>query len=70
MILMHILDDAKAAGATARALIAAKKVYFGVGGGIDEFLSTLSRAGGNAKHVWQSEGSGVGRVIMEVTKTT
>ena len=48
-------------------LVAAKKVYFGVGGGVDEFVKTLEERGGNAKVVWESEGAGVGRVILEVT---
>ena len=52
------------------ALVASKKVYFGVGGGVDEFLVLLERAGGWARVVWDSdwegEGGGVGRCILEV----
>ena len=68
MIVLHIIDEAEASGVKSRALVAAKKVYFGVGGGSDEFLSVLRQAGGNAKVVWHNEGVGVGRVILEVTK--
>ena len=56
--------------ATARALVAAKRVYFGVGGGVDEFLTVLSRTDGLAKEVWatEGEGAGVGRVVLEVRR--
>ena len=51
-----------------RALIAAKRVYFGVGGGVDEFLRVLGEMGGRGKVVWETgPESGVGRVILEVT---
>ena len=66
--MLGILDGAKEAGCKARALVAAKMVYFGLGGGVDEFLVILRQLGGDAKVVWQSEGAGVGRLILEVTK--
>lgn len=52
------------------ALVAAKKVYFGVGGGIDEFLHVLENMQGLERCVWDSdgEGAGVGRCIIEVTR--
>ena len=51
----------------ARALVAAKRVYFGVGGGVDEFLTVLGHLGGEATVVWETESAaGVGRVILEV----
>ena len=37
--------SAAAQGGKARALVAAKKVYFGVGGGVDEFLAVLRNIG-------------------------
>ena len=53
------------------ALVAAKRVYFGVGGGVDEFLAILAEMGGCARCVWDSSealggGHGVGRCILEV----
>ncbi|MCJ1315448.1 hypothetical protein MMC15_000767 [Xylographa vitiligo] len=53
------------------ALVAAKRVYFGVGGGVDEFLAVLAEMGGSARCVWDSSeadggGHGVGRCILEV----
>ena len=56
-------------GGTAVGLVAAKKVYFGVGGGVDEFLSVLQEKGGEAKVVWESDGPGITRVILEVRAT-
>ena len=49
-----------------QALVAAKKVYFGVGGGVDEFLSCLEVAGGHASVRWDSGNTGVGRVILDI----
>lgn len=52
-----------------RALIAAKKVYFGVGGGVDEFLAVLKSVCGDELHVEQRldvQSEGVGRVVLEV----
>lgn len=49
------------------ALVAAKKIYFGVGGGIDEFLQVLDEMDGQGRVVWETEaGAGLGRVIIEV----
>jgi protein-histidine N-methyltransferase len=53
------------------ALIAAKRVYFGVGGGVDEFITVLEELGGWGKCVWDSSGvegesKGVERCILEV----
>ena len=53
------------------ALVAAKRVYFGVGGGVDEFLAVLAEIGGYGRCVWDSShgeggGNGVGRCILEV----
>ena len=49
-----------------QALVAAKKVYFGVGGGIDEFLSCLMQAGGDSNTVWESSKTGIGRAILSI----
>ena len=69
MTVLDILNNAEKAGGRARALIAVKRVYFGLGGGIDEFLMVLKQLGGNAEVVWETEGVGVGRVILEVTNS-
>lgn len=54
-----------------RALVAAKKVYFGVGGGVDEFLAVLKEAS-HGSDVYVNEvdiiSGGVGRVILEVAQ--
>lgn len=46
-------------------LIAAKRVYFGVGGGIREFVQELERAAGSAETVWETS-TGVARAILDV----
>lgn len=54
-----------------RALVAAKKVYFGVGGGVDEFLAVLKEAShGSDVDVNEVDiiSGGVGRVILEVAQ--
>jgi len=67
-VLLRALEDAERAAGKANALIAAKKIYFGVGGSVNEFHNVLDRLGGRATVVWESEGPGVGRVIMEVRR--
>lgn len=64
--LIHILSTVEKRGGEAYALIAAKKVYFGVGGGVDEFLKVLVARGGTGRVVWESFGGGVERLILEV----
>ena len=66
--LFGLLEAAEASGGRATALVAAKRVYFGVGGGVQEFLAAVSARGGVADVVWESRG-GVGRVILEVRRT-
>ena len=63
-------NDAASRAETARALVAAKRVYFGVGGGVDEFLIVLRSTTGVAREVWEThgEGAGVGRVVLEVRR--
>ena len=57
------------------ALVAAKKIYFGVGGGVDEFVEMVEGKGAMVRKVWDSEegeglgerkSGGVGRCILEV----
>ncbi len=55
--------------AESRALIAAKKVYFGVGGGVDEFLAVLRELSDDDLDVKQRvdvKSGGVGRIILEI----
>ena len=66
--LLSVLGQGKPLGGTGTAFIAAKRIYFGVGGGVDEFLRILEDMGGEAKTVWETQDTGVGRVIMQVTK--
>ena len=66
--LVSVLGQGKALGGTTIAFIAAKRIYFGVGGGVDEFRRILEDLGGEAKTVWETEDAGVGRIIMQVTK--
>lgn len=63
-------NAAASPAAAPRALVAAKRVYFGVGGGVDEFLTALSSTDGVAREVWatEGEGAGVGRVVIEVRR--
>ena len=65
-VLMKVLTSTRSAGGRAKALIAAKRVYFGVGGGVDEFLQILEEYHVTANPVWESPGLGVRRIILEV----
>lgn len=70
-LLMHLLPSVGERNRYSRALIAAKKVYFGVGGGVDEFLQLLAAMGGTVRGVVTSgeEGLGVARVVLEVVRS-
>lgn len=67
-------DETREAGgndseSSAQAFVAAKRVYFGVGGGVDEFLSTLKDIEGDAVKVNGTsdvEDGGIGRVILDI----
>ncbi|KAL2814785.1 hypothetical protein BJX63DRAFT_190860 [Aspergillus granulosus] len=57
--------------AESRALVAAKKVYFGVGGGVDEFLAVLRTISESSASIKVEErldvkSEGVGRTILEI----
>lgn len=65
-LLVRALRNAESTGGRAAALVAAKRVYFGVGGGVDEFLDVLTHLGGLSTVVWESTGPGISRVIMEI----
>ncbi|KAG6860474.1 hypothetical protein C0995_010765 [Termitomyces sp. Mi166 len=46
-------------------LVAAKVLYFGVGGGVKEFMERVKDEGGSVENVWEVV-SGVGRRVMSV----
>jgi protein-histidine N-methyltransferase len=46
-------------------LVAAKVLYFGVGGGVDAFNEHIKRRQGSTKTVWKSE-RGVSRLVLQV----
>ncbi|KAL4902526.1 hypothetical protein BDW74DRAFT_180630 [Aspergillus multicolor] len=65
--LLALLRRSESGGS--RALVAAKKVYFGVGGGIDEFLAVLRDVAGAEVAVEEQmnvKSAGVGRIILEI----
>jgi protein-histidine N-methyltransferase len=68
--LLSLLSRSNTVSAKSRALIAAKKVYFGVGGGVDEFLSVLKNVCADeleVQHKVDIQSEGVGRVVLEIT---
>ena len=67
--LLGLLRRSNTVSARSRALVAAKKVYFGVGGGVDEFLAVLCNVCASELDVQQKlnvQSEGVGRVVLEV----
>ncbi|KAJ5997648.1 hypothetical protein N7499_005957 [Penicillium canescens] len=71
--LLALLRRSNTASTRSRALVAAKKVYFGVGGGVDEFLAVLDNVCGRELNVQQKldvHSEGVGRVVLEVVPST
>ncbi|KAL5365814.1 hypothetical protein BJX96DRAFT_19866 [Aspergillus floccosus] len=67
--LLALLRRSTEGGGRSRALVAAKKVYFGVGGGVDEFLAVFRGLTGNGVHVQEQldvKSEGVGRVVLEI----
>lgn len=68
--LLGLLRRSSTPAMKTRALVAAKKVYFGVGGGVDEFLAVLKSVCGDELQVQEKldvQSEGVGRVVLEVT---
>lgn len=71
--LLALLRRSSTASTKSRALVAAKKVYFGVGGGVDEFLAVLKNVCADELDVQQKlnvQSEGVGRVVLEVVPST
>lgn len=71
--LLALLRRSNTASTKSRALVAAKKVYFGVGGGVDEFLAVLGNVCGSELDVQKTmdvQSEGVGRVVLEIVPST
>ncbi|KAL2436794.1 hypothetical protein ABEF95_014163 [Exophiala dermatitidis] len=66
-ILLGVLRRHGQSKGTARAWVAAKKVYFGVGGGVDEFVADIKSRGGKSRILLETKDTGVGRVVLEIT---
>ena len=64
--LLSLLRDLHANQQLATGLVAAKRVYFGVGGGVDEFVKVLQDHHAESQVVWENKEAGIGRVILEV----
>jgi protein-histidine N-methyltransferase len=67
--LLALLRRPAQVGGKSRALVAAKKVYFGVGGGVDEFLAVFNTVGGSELDVKERldiKSEGVGRIVLEI----
>jgi protein-histidine N-methyltransferase len=62
-----LVELLKNASPSSKALIAAKQIYFGVGGGVEEFITDIKKRGAEVKQVSEVSTGGVGRVILEVT---
>lgn len=70
--LLDLLRRSTTPTVKSRALIAAKKVYFGVGGGVDEFLAALKGISGNQFDVREKvdiKSEGVGRVVLDISES-
>jgi protein-histidine N-methyltransferase len=50
-----------------KAWVAAKKIYFGVGGGVEDFKQEIEKRGGTIRSILDLKDAGVARVVMEVT---
>ncbi len=62
----RVLNVALKGASEGRALVAAKKVYFGVGGSMSEFVRQMELLGCGVRLLDES-GQGVARVLVEVT---
>ena len=71
-ILVEICKEASHGSKNCRTIVAAKNLYFGVGGGLLEFERDAQNQGGILRHVWSSssgngvESIGVARSIVEL----
>lgn len=65
--LLEALQGSSTAEGPPLCLVAAKVLYFGVGGGVYAFERELQSRGARAKTIWNS-GKGVARVVLQVTR--
>ena len=61
--LFALLEDDKARGDSAEAFVGAKKLYFGVGGSLDDFVAKAKELGAITEQVWE-ETEGVRRGVV------
>ena len=61
-----LIDSLKGVQKT-KALVAAKRMYFGVGGGIDGFVGEVEKLGGKVTEVAEETTAGVSRAILAVS---
>ena len=61
-----LIDLLRRHGMQSRAWVAAKKLYFGVGGGVDAFVQEVETRGGAVAEIMSIK-EGVSRVVLEVT---
>ena len=64
-----LVDLLRALKSDGTAFVAAKRIYFGVGGGVPEFVQEIRKVGGSVKEVINVTDCGVGRVILEISIT-
>lgn len=59
-------------GAGGIGVIAAKQIYFGVGGSVTDFIDVVTRKDRRlqARIAWEEKGAGVGRSIIELSRET
>ena len=67
-MLVKALENADKNGGCAKAFVAAKRIYFGVGGGVDEFVKSVQEFGCSAGEVWKRDPPGVAMVILDVVR--
>lgn len=60
-----VMSILRAHGVSARAWVAAKTLYFGVGGGVDAFVQEVNLRGGAVREIMHIK-QGVSRVVLEV----
>ena len=65
-VLVNALGNADNDRRCAKAFVAAKRFYFGVGGGVDEFIQGARGLGCEVEEVWKREPPGVAMVILDV----
>ncbi|KAL2036850.1 hypothetical protein N7G274_010393 [Stereocaulon virgatum] len=67
-VLVNALRNAASYGGCAKAFVAAKRFYFGVGGGVDEFIQGAREFGCDVGEVWKREPPGIATVILDVVR--